>query len=171
MFESVALQAGIISLEIVEDFRLEDQEPAVDPAFADLGFLGEFRHEVAIKDEAAKARWRTDSGDGGDSAMGTVKLKQLLQVQVTDAISVGEHEGIALKTLLQPSYAPTGVRFLTGISQMNNPIVSQRLVPVDLSRGQVEAQAAAEIRVIDEEALYDIAPISQRDIKFFQAVM
>ena len=62
LLERIAFEAGVVALQIAKDGRLEDKKPSVNPAFADLWFFSELGHEIAIKDQAAKTRWRPNCG-------------------------------------------------------------------------------------------------------------
>src|SRR5436309_9883632 len=56
--ERRVLPRGVIAVDVVEDARLEHEESAVDPAFADLRLLGEGAHQLSVEGEPAEARGR-----------------------------------------------------------------------------------------------------------------
>src|SRR5512143_40683 len=54
--EPIALEHGLITVDVLQDTRLEDHESTVDPSLADLRFFGELLDAVAVEDEPTEAR-------------------------------------------------------------------------------------------------------------------
>src|SRR5262245_49442125 len=86
--EPVGLQDRRIIFQVLQDLRLEDHEPAIDPALADLGLLGELLHAVPVEDEPAEARRRAYSRDRRELAMRAMEGGERLQVDARDAVAV-----------------------------------------------------------------------------------
>ena len=72
----LALPARLVVGDILEDSRLEHKEPAIDPALADLGFLGELEDPVPLEDQAAKPRWRPYSRSCRQLAVSAMELDE-----------------------------------------------------------------------------------------------
>src|SRR3954451_4704367 len=81
--------------DVVEDARLEHEESAVDPALDHARLLVEAFDHVAFHLEPTEAGGRVDGGDGGEPTMGFVELHEVGDVDVGDAVAVGEEGRLA----------------------------------------------------------------------------
>jgi hypothetical protein len=103
--------------------------------------------------------------------MGPVNLEQIAQVQVTDPISVREHECFAFQTLFHALDPSASAAFLTRISQVNHPIFTRRVVLIYAAARQVNAEVRTEVGIIHEEAFDNFPAMAEGEIKFFEAIM
>src|SRR5262249_48224047 len=71
--------------------------------------------------KATEARGGTDSGHGGEFAVGAVKVDQVANVDVGDAISVGEKERFAADPVAKTLDAAAGIGVKPGIYQVHAP--------------------------------------------------
>ena len=63
LLERLALEVRVLSLDVVEYLRLENEESAVDPALSELRLLRELDDLVAVELDVPEARRRTDRGE------------------------------------------------------------------------------------------------------------
>ena len=76
VLQGLALQnAPIVDGEVVENLRLEDEEPPVDEALGGLGLLGEAANLFAFHEKLSESGGRMDAGDRGKASVRLVKFK------------------------------------------------------------------------------------------------
>ena len=92
--ERLALPLRVVAVDVVEHRRLEHEERAVDPALAGLRLLGELDDLVAVELEVTEARRRPDGGDRRELPVRAVELEQRVEIDVRDAVTPGQHEGL-----------------------------------------------------------------------------
>src|SRR6476659_4378559 len=98
LLERVYLETAFIVLEVIENLRLTDHEPAVDPALSNLRFFCEVNHHaVSVKDQTTKASRRSDGRYGCNPPVRAMKFKQFVQIHVAHAVAVCDHESLVLK--------------------------------------------------------------------------
>src|SRR5688572_2778148 len=113
-FQRMGLQTALISLQIIENSRFKDHEAAIYPTLSYLRFLSEVHdHIVAIENQAAESCRGPDRRDRSDATMGLVKSKQVLQVYVSHAVAISDHECSIVQQCLQALQAAAGIRLLT----------------------------------------------------------
>src|SRR5436190_20837188 len=105
MLEGLSLQVGRITLDVIHDFRLEHEEPPVDPSFSRLWLLGEFAYERAIQRQTSKASRRSYGGNGRELFMLFVEAKDGANIDISDAIAIGDHEARALQPIFEAQEA------------------------------------------------------------------
>ena len=90
--EGRVLEGRLVALDVVEDCGLEHEEPAVDPALADLRLLGKRAHEIALEVEPAEAGGRPDGSHRRELLVLAVEIEKAAEVDVRHAITVRHHE-------------------------------------------------------------------------------
>src|SRR3954465_10021160 len=100
--ERLALPDRLVALDVVEDAGLEDEEAPVDPAAVAGGLLAERLDAVALERERAEAAGRLDRRQGREHALLAVEFDQGADVDVRDAVPVGEAERLVADCLLRP---------------------------------------------------------------------
>ena len=154
--QGTAFKNGVIPADVVQHGRLQHEESAIDPAFTDLGLFGEFSHQVAVEEQTAEPCRRANSGDCRQFPVAFMKSHQAFNVNVGDAVSVGEHEPFATDQGLQPLDSPPGLRGGTGIDEAYLPV---RLLTAIMGVGAPGAQINGQIiiqRVKLEEVFLDL---------------
>src|SRR5207249_8184746 len=87
---SAAVQIG------PDPFRVYDEEPAVDEPLGDLGLFIELPYHRALDSHLPEARGRAHRGHGGDSSVAAMELDEPSEIDVGNAVAVGEQEEIVI---------------------------------------------------------------------------
>ena len=155
-FQRVGFEAVGVTAEVIEDRWLENEEPAVDPAFTRDRFLGEVFDQTVVNDQAAESSRRTNGRHSGDLAVRLVVCQQFRQIDVTYTVTVGEHEGLTLEPIFEPEQATAGVCRRAGIDQIDGPIdVAASVLPFGAKSGQpltVKSTSGKEVELRDDLA-------------------
>src|SRR5205807_9850142 len=106
--------------------------------------LREIRDKVAVEDQAAEVGGRADGVYGRQPAVLAMKAQQVIQVDVADAVAVGEHESLAIERGLESLDPSAGVGPQAGVDEVHGPGPGLGLVEAGLSDGKVDGQVGAE---------------------------
>jgi GT2 family glycosyltransferase len=113
----------ILAIPHVEGRPFEDEEPGVDPVVEQSRFLSKGMYATVLVEHHGSVRGgKRNRGQSGGSPIARVMFEQAPQIDVADAITVGNHEPVAKKrtaTLYPPSGAGLGSR----IDQSHIPVV------------------------------------------------
>ncbi len=99
-----------------------------------------------------------------------MELDQLGDIDVADAVAVGEHERLGADVLGQALHPAPGLRVRTGIQQMDHPVFAVTAVGRDLAGIQLDGQAARPVVVVEEVVLDLLALVAQGDDEFLVAL-
>ena len=170
--QRLALPDRLVAVDVVEHLRLEHEEAAVDPALADLRLLGELGDAVAVEDEPAEARRRPHGGHRRQLAVGAVERDELGDVDVGDAVAVGEHERlVAASQRLEPLDAPARLRLDAGVDEVDPPVSrARRRGTSTCPAADVDREVVAQVVVVEEVVLDDLGPVAERDDELVEAV-
>jgi len=86
------LEDGVIAVDVIEDFGLEDEESAVDPTLASLRFLIEPNDEIILELQSAKTSRGPDRRQRRQASVVFMKCDELGDIQLRDAIAIRHHE-------------------------------------------------------------------------------
>ena len=167
--ERITLQNRLIAVDVIEHFRLEHEEPAVDPALAGLRLLAEFGHHAFVEDHAAEPGGRTHRRDGGQPAVFLVVLHDGAHIDVRHAIAVGQQETFVANPFGQPFDSPPGFSGRAGVDQVHDPVFPVAVVRRDASVAQVDAEVAAQLVILDEVALDRVTAVPERQHELLEA--
>src|SRR5262249_13388560 len=78
-----------------EEPAVEDEEAAADPSRREQRFLAELHHLVAIQLDLAEPAGRSHGRHGADAVVGAMKLHETMDIDIGDAVAVGEQKGVA----------------------------------------------------------------------------
>src|SRR5690606_10088845 len=110
----VLLPGGVITLDEIDDARLEHKEPAIDPAaVAQRLFLAPL-HTGAITVHGTESSGRLHGRDGGKTAMLAMKRDQFANVDIGNTIAIGEAESFVTQVIPHPAQAPARRGVLSG---------------------------------------------------------
>src|SRR5206468_10208498 len=85
-FQTICFQTATITCQVVKDRWFKYQKSPIDPPLANLRLFGKTNRHILLEDQATETgRW-AHRRDGGDPAMSTMELEQLLQIYVAQAI-------------------------------------------------------------------------------------
>src|SRR6185503_13242521 len=166
-FQGINLQTAVIVLKITKNPGLADQEATVNPAFADLRFLGEIRNHIPVEDQTAEPCRGPDCRNSCYLPVGPMELEQVVEINIADSIAVSEHEGTITEERFESFETSARIGLLSGVLEMNNPVF-RFILSVDPTAGKVDTHAAVKQMKIHEEAFDDFTTISQGDEKLFQ---
>src|SRR4030095_8292416 len=116
-----------VIFQVIEDARLEDEEPAVNPTLSRLRLFGKLQHPNSIQHQTAETRRRAYRGDRGQPAMPAVKLDERGDINITQTISVCRHKGFIADKLYEEQNPPTGHRLRARVDQSNAPVNAVRV--------------------------------------------
>src|ERR1035437_8799318 len=101
IFQRFLFKLCLISVDIIENLRLEHEERSIYPTFSRLGFFRETNHTPTVEVQMTITCRRTDSGQSGQFSMRAVKREKLIKVYVGNTVTPGEHESLASKIGLE----------------------------------------------------------------------
>ena len=90
--QRLLLPMGAIAVDVIENFRLKDEECAVDPTLFGLRLFGKLDNLVSLHFEVAKAGCRPHRGKRRQSAVPAMKRQQFMKIEIGDSIPPGQHE-------------------------------------------------------------------------------
>ncbi len=92
-FQRLALPGGLVGLDIIDHFGFENEETAIDPSHLGVGLLVEARYcVVRVHVENAETARGGNCGDGGKLAVAAMERDHLGDVEIGDAVAIGEAE-------------------------------------------------------------------------------
>src|SRR5882762_7740935 len=108
LFDRIAFPDSVVTIDVVEDTAVEEEITAIDPALASLRLFVEGGNAVSVECDATKTRWRAYGRDRRQLAVGLMERHQSREIEVGDAIAIGEHERlVVLEPLLYALQTPT----------------------------------------------------------------
>src|ERR1700744_3518645 len=160
-----------VAVDEIKDLRFKYKKCPVDPAFFGLWLLGKFGDLIAIHFQVAKARRRPDRSQRRQLAVGTMKLEQIVQVDVRNAVAPGEHESLIAHVGSQPLDAAAGLRLHTGIDQVDGPVGNDSAAHFDFAGFERDAQIAVQRAIVQHVFLDHFTLVTQGDREFIEAMM
>jgi hypothetical protein len=100
-----------------------------------------------------------------------MKTQQRREIHVRDAVAVGQHEGPVREQRLQALQTAPGVGGRPRVDQVDLPVLAFAAVGGDLPGGEADGHAPAEVVVVEEVLLDDLALVAQRDQELAEAVV
>ena len=171
---------GLIPVDQIQHGRIEHEEARIDPVAITITgrLLGKPRHHIAVhrggaipKAQAAVAAWGLHGGNRGETTVAVVIGDQGTDVDIADAIAVGEAERLPAKVMGHPPQAATGGRGFTGVHQGDPPGFGLAAMHLHRAGGQIEAHIAAMQGVVREVLLDHIPLVATADHELVDAVM
>ena len=141
------------AVDVFEHLRLEHEEGPVDPALGGLGLLGELDDAVPVEHQVAEARGGAHGGDGRELAVRAVEREQLVEVDVRDAVSPGQHERLVAQERAEALDATAGQGVATGLDQVEAPLLLLVPVALDAPLTEVDGEVPRERGVVGEVLL------------------
>src|SRR5258706_7097712 len=120
-FEWFPFPDSRIVIDIVDDFRGQNEIATVDPSAVTFGLFIECRYRFSIDVQCTKAPRRLRGGKGGERALAAVKRDKFANVHVAETIAVGEAEVIVTKVLRNAFQATAGHGVLAGVDECDAP--------------------------------------------------
>src|SRR4051794_34794344 len=136
--KGLALPDRLVALDVVEDAGLEDEEAPVDPATVAGGLLAERLDPVSLERERTEAAGRLDRRQGREHALLAVEFDEGADVDVRDAVAVGEAERFFSDGLLRPLQPAARHRLVAGAEERHAPWLD--VGPADFHRVRREVE-------------------------------
>src|SRR6266852_3120966 len=159
-FHRFTFPDGVVAFDIVDYFGRQNKKPAIDVCAVACGLLAEICHHIAGKLQRAKAPWRRHRGDRREPAFRLVESQQLLDVDVRDAITIGEEKIMIAKIFTDALDATARHRVQTRFDQDDLPVLRSSPMNIDHAGRDIYRDVAKMETIIDEEFLYQIALIA-----------
>src|SRR5262249_17721635 len=84
----------MVVFDIVQDTRVKDKDPPVDPPFSFFRFPVKITDRPAPDGHPAEARGSADGSNGRQFSMALVKSKQSVQIDIGNTVTVSEHKSL-----------------------------------------------------------------------------
>src|ERR1043165_9467883 len=170
--ERLPLPDGLVAVDIGDRARLENEEPAVDPRPVPGGLFVELLDSGPARGDGDRAEpaGRLDRGHRRPAAFAAMEGDQLGDVDVADAVAVGEAEGAVLEEPAHPPQPPAGHRALPGVHQGDPPGLDLGGTDVHLVPAEVEGDIRAAQPVIGEVFLDQHPLVAAADDEIRDAV-
>src|SRR3954468_2762643 len=170
--ERLALPCLRIVDEVLANPRLADEESAADPVVEALRLLEELVHLLAVEIHVAVEGDRPDDRYRDQLAVRAVELEQTAQVDVRDAVAVGEHERPVVEERQRASDAPAGRRLEPRLHQVDLPVeLCAVVVEDDVAALEVDREAVRHRPIVHDEVLDDVALVAERQHELLEPVM
>lgn len=164
------LPDGGVAVDVVDDLGGEDEEAAVDPGAVPVGLFLEAGDLGFREIECAKATGWLGGGQGGQFALFPVEGDQGADVDVADAVTVGEAEIVAVEVGANALEAPPGHGLFPGIDQGDAPGLRMLFVDLHAVGAQVEGHVGHVQVVVGEVFLDDVALVATADDEVLDAM-
>ena len=116
--EHVALEADVVAVDEVERRGSRTMKPPLIQPSPICDFSVKRDRSPSPKTISPKRDGRTNSRDGRDLAVRAVELEQPAEVDVRDAVAVGEQERLVAEPASQATDAAAGGRVLAGVDEV-----------------------------------------------------
>ena len=98
-------------------------------------------------------------------------LDETLEVDIGDAVAVGQEKRFVSEPGPEPSHATAGVGIHARVHEVDGPRVSLGFVALHRAAAEFHGQVAVEGEVVHEEPLDILRPVAQRDHEFGESVV
>src|SRR4029079_16399189 len=171
LFQRFAFPDGEVAGNQVDGPGTDDKKAAVDPAAISQRFLGEPRHGGILQLETTEASGRTDSGHRRKLAMRMMKIDELPDVDISNAIAIGKTERVVIPYVRRPpldSSARFGLG--AGIDQRHPPRLRSLGMKIDLVVLEIDRDVGGVQEILREILLDQIPFVSKANHELIDAV-
>ncbi len=160
----LVLEHGVVTVDVLGDLGLHDEERTVDPAFAGVRLLAELDDAVAVEHEVPVPRRGTDRRQGHELAMTAVKGHERIEVDVGQSVAPRHHEGLPAHVRNQTLDPTAGHGVVAGVDQIDIPVGRLRLVERShVARTHVDRHRSVDGGRFDHVALDHLALVPEGD--------
>src|SRR6185437_10109744 len=118
--QRIALPDRVVSSDVVNGFALEHEVSSVDPFLHCLGLFMEASDRVPFESKAPEALRRMHRGNRREFSVRAMESQQILNVNISDAVSIGEHKRLIGRQPLAKTPQPSaGLSLQPGVYQVN----------------------------------------------------
>ena len=165
-----SLPDGIVCIDVVDDFGRQDEKTAIDPGAIAGGLFLETGDLDVLEVNRTEAAWGLGGGERRQLALLLVMGDQLGDVDVAEAISVGETEDFVAQIGFDTPQPPACHGCITCIDQRDAPGLGLAVVDFYLVVGHVEGDIRHVQEIVGEVLLDDIALVAAANDKVVNAV-
>src|SRR5450830_1800882 len=166
-----AFPDGCIAIDVVENARFEHEEAPVDVVTVARRLLAETRHRVVVSEvQSTKASLWSDSGQRGQGAGPLMESNQCSDVDVGDAVSVGQQEGFTIYVRPDALDAPSGHRLLTRVDKGHTPVLGARIMPFHAVVFEIDGHVGHVQDIVGKILLDGISFVPKTDDKILNAI-
>ena len=115
-------------LDVAADLGREHEVATVQPGAVSTRLLLESEHARTVQLDRAEAAGRLHGGDGGERTLLAVVVDQRRDVDVGEAVAVGEAEGLVADVAQHALETSAGHRVLAGVHERHLPRLGARAV-------------------------------------------
>ena len=160
-----------VAVEVAPDLGESTKNPPLSHAPSPRGFSWKLRTCVAVELDGAEAAGGLHGGDRRERALLAVVGDQCGDVDVGEAVAIGEAEVLVTDVGERPLQTPARHRLFAGVHERHPPRLGAGAVDLDVAAPQVEGEVLARMQVIvGEELLDDIALVAEADHELLDAV-
>src|SRR5712664_2943398 len=130
-------------------------------------------HPVRIELQAPVSRLGPDRGQGGETAVPAMKVHQLFDIDVADAVPVCAQKEVAVDVPLRPLDPASGHRVGTGCSKRHMEVLLHVLVVIrDLvALTELDGQVSLHRLVVEEVLLDHVALVAKTEDEVLEAMV
>ena len=163
----------VIAFDEVEDTRLEDEKPSVDEVAVRSGLLPETFDARLIRGniERSKATRLSNSCNGSQRGLLAVKLNERGNVEIADAVAIGQAESFVAYVLANTLDASTRHGVQTGIDKGDTPRLGGCMMYLNRIVAQVDREIGVPLEVFQEVFLQEMAFVAAANDKIIQSMM
>src|SRR6185369_9433157 len=171
LFQRFAFPDGEVAGNQVDGPGTDDKKAAVDPAAISQRFLGEPRHGGILQLETTEASGRTDSGHRRKLAMRMMKIDELPDVDISNAIAIGKTKRVVIPYVRQrPLDATARFGLGAGIDQRHPPRLRSLGMKIDLVVLEIDRDVGGVQEILREILLDQIPFVSKANHELIDAV-
>lgn len=166
----LALPDGGVAVDVVDDLGREHKEAAVDPGAIAVGLFLEAEDSLVVEAKRTEATRGLGSGECGELAVLLMEGDQGGDVDVADAVAIGEAEVVAIEVGPDALESAAGHGLLAGVDEGDTPGLGVLLMDLHAVGAQVEGDVGHVQEVVGEVLLDHVALVAAADDEVIDAV-
>ena len=166
-----AFPGDMVAIHRIDGLGRQHEEAAVDGVALFQGLFDELGDLITVQFQRAETSLGGDGGHRGQLAAATMEVEQGTQVDVGQAVAVGEKEGLLVgKEVLDAGEAAAGHRLFAGVDEGDAPGLRMLLMHLHAVVAHVEGDVGGVQEIVGEVLLDDVPLVAQADDEVGDAV-
>ena len=171
LLERLPLPDRLVVLDIIDYFRFENKEPAVDKAtVTGRLFLKSIDSCLIRNSQSTETPRGLNRCQSRPALVTAMKLDQLSDVNVGDPITISKTEGFSADKILYPLDAAAGHCLVTSIHESDLPWFRMALVRLHAVPGHVKGDIRSMQKIIGKEFFDNETLVATADDEFVQTI-